>query len=299
LKPRTALAVGTLAFCAGTIQWHSLAWWVDQVGWSGVGFSLGLELYAAWAWTNRGRHWAVAGAVASAVALAGPLHHIGAPVWQQYQQARAQQTAVTAELSSLRQQIATQRETLQGYRERSEDRLGWRDVQERASARLQELRDRERALLAERARLAGAGPAGVELVTLIMLLALPLLQTGTVATLRYLSAHRRAATAANTEATAPDPAPAPTPRPKPATAAPAFARDRRDEIAHRLWQHMDRNRLSQPQIAQALSDEERTIPRPEVTRLVNHSKYQERGESRLASNDTFARAERYLQEQGA
>jgi hypothetical protein len=187
------LAWITLAGCAGTVQWHSALWWLGQVGPSGVAWSVVLEVVALWFWYHPAAGMRTIGAVASAVVLAGPLHHVAAPLWQETAAASAERAAVTGKLDSVRQQIEAQRDTLAGYRRRSAERTGWRDVQERASQRLAELRERERRLLAQRAGLADAGTVALSLVTLLQAVALLLMQAGTITSVTHLSATYRGA----------------------------------------------------------------------------------------------------------
>jgi len=141
------LAVLTIIGCVGTVQWHSALWWWDQVGPVGIGWSIVLELVALWFWYSGGAWLRSVGAVASLVVLLGPLHHVTAPLWQHSNTVATRVEVVQQKLNSVQQEIEAQRKTLQGYRERSEDRIGWRDVQEKASQRLAELREKQRRLL--------------------------------------------------------------------------------------------------------------------------------------------------------
>lgn len=277
----TPLAFLTLLGCAGTLQWHSVLWWWDQVGPTGVAWSLVLELVALWFWFRPGWANRTAGAVASVIVLAGPLHHVAAPLWQARTEASAERASAAAKLESVRGEIEAQRQTLAGYRKRSEDRLGWRDVQEQTSRRLAKLRQRERELLARRATLSAAGPVALELVTLLQLGALLLYQAGTITAVTHLSAaHRRRqhpATPRNT-------------RTEQATAQ-ATPADPRRQLAEDLERHKAVRGLSQGALADAVG-----VPRQEIGRALSHAEKATKGE-RTASATTWQRVEGYLQHQ--
>ncbi|MFP4615541.1 MAG: helix-turn-helix domain-containing protein [Thiohalorhabdus sp.] len=272
----TPLALLTLLGCVATLQYHSVLWWLDQVGWSGVAISLVLEVVAVWFWFRPG--WGrVFGAAASVIVLAGPLHHTAAPLFQARDAAAAERAAVSAKLDSLRDEIQTQRQTLAGYRERSEERVGWRDVQERASETLAELRDRERDLVARQAAMQSSGPVALELVTLLQLGALLLFQMGTITSVTHLSAaYRRRQhpeTPRNTQ---------------PQQAAPE---DPRLALAGRLDRHMADRGLSQSAVADAAG-----VPRQEVGRALRHAETRAQG-GRTASATTWQRLGQYLQQE--
>jgi len=250
----TPLALLTILGCVATLQYHSVLWWLDQVGWSGVAISLVLEVVAVWFWFRPGLG-RVFGAAASVIVLAGPLHHTATPLFQARDAAAAERAAVASKLASLREEIRTQRQTLAGYRERSEERLGWRDVQERASGRLAELRRRERQLVARQASLEASGPVALELVTLLQLGAFLLFQTGTITSVTYLSAvYRRRNqpdTPRNTHPEQPEPEPTPA--------------DPRLKLAERLERHKKARGMNQEALA-----EEVGVPRPEIGRALAH-----------------------------
>lgn len=181
------LAALTLVGCTATLQYHSVLWWTGQVGPSGVAWSLVLELVAFWFWFHGTVARRVIGAAASVIVLIGPLHHVAGPLWQQTAAQTAERAELSARLDSLRSEIEAQRETLAGYRQRSQERVGWRDVQEAASQRLAKLRQKERDLLARRAELSGSGPVALELVTVLQLGALLLYQVGAITALTHLA----------------------------------------------------------------------------------------------------------------
>ncbi len=276
----TALALLTLLGCVVTLQYHSVLWWMEQVGWSGVAISVVLEVVAVWFWFRPG--WGrVFGAAASVIVLAGPLHHTAAPLFQARDAAAAERAAVAAKLDSLREEIRTQRRTLAGYRERSEERLGWRDVQERASSRLAELRQRERELLARQASLEASGPVALELVTLLQLGAFLLFQVGTITAVTHLSSvyqrRNQPETPRNTPSEQPEP-----------SATPA---DPRLKLAERLERHKKALGMSQEELA-----EEVGVPRPEIGRALRHAEAMA-GRGRPASAKTWQRVEEHLQQE--
>lgn len=74
----------TLLVLSGAIaivQWHSIAFWSAQInpaiGWL---WSVALEAAALWLWYRPGKVYALLGAGASLLLLAGPMHQIAAPI---------------------------------------------------------------------------------------------------------------------------------------------------------------------------------------------------------------------------
>jgi len=264
------LALIVLLSCAAILQYHSILWWQDQIGHIGIFWSLVIEVLAAWWWFGfRWKRWL--GLVASILILAGPLHHVSAPLYKTRIMAETQRTAISNRLESVREQIKSQQKILQGYRERSQERLGWRDVQEKASRRLQELRSRERQLLGEKSSAVSKKPVALELITILQLTALVLYQIGTISAVLYLSGRYQSW------------------RQRQTTPSEAPQEDPRQELAKRVKREMEKKGLSWYNMAQQLD-----VSKSEVRRVVRHANRGAGEEGHTATKRTWKRVQKYF-----
>lgn len=123
------------------MQWHSIAFWLEYAGHTGVGFSLALEVVALWLWWQR-RSWLAI--VASALLVGGPLFQLSAPVMETLTRTDVNQAMV----ASYEKEINQLNNSLSRYDTNSAKRLGWSSRIDKAQAELTQSRNKLRELLA-------------------------------------------------------------------------------------------------------------------------------------------------------
>ena len=137
-------------------QQHPILFWQSLVGrWSGLGWSIQLELISLWlrfntcseGWGCRemgNRSMLRLPALATAgILLAGPLFRIGQPVYDEWRK----EFASEGELELIRNEIKEDRAGLRVYRRNSLTRLGWQGKIGEAELALRDKRNRPSALL--------------------------------------------------------------------------------------------------------------------------------------------------------
>jgi len=122
------------------MQWHSIAFWLEYAGRTGVGFSLALEVVALWLWWQRRRWLAI---VASALLVGGPLFQLSAPIMETLTRTDVNQAMVV----SYEQEINQLNKSISQYDTNSAKRLGWSSRIDRAQAELTQARNKLRELL--------------------------------------------------------------------------------------------------------------------------------------------------------
>jgi len=122
------------------MQWHSVAFWLEYTGYTGVGFSLALEVVALWLWWKRQTMLAV---VASALLVGGPLFQLSAPVMETLTRNNTNQVLV----SSYENEIKQLTHSLIQYDSNSNKRIGWSSRIDRAQQDLSDARTKLRGLL--------------------------------------------------------------------------------------------------------------------------------------------------------
>ena len=116
-----------ITISAVLMQWHSIAFWLEYAGNTGVGFSLALEAVAIWLWWQRCTWLAV---IASALLIGGALFQLSAPVIDNiYRNGSNQQLAIIYQ-----SEIEQLTKSLSQYDQNSSERLGWSALIDRAQA---------------------------------------------------------------------------------------------------------------------------------------------------------------------
>ena len=122
-----------ITISAVLMQFHSIAFWMEYAGNTGVGFSLALEVVALWLWWQRCNWLAV---IASALLIGGALFQLSAPVIENiYRNDNSQKLAVMH-----RAEIKQLTESLSRYDQNSAERLGWSVRIDRAQSELTQAR---------------------------------------------------------------------------------------------------------------------------------------------------------------
>lgn len=131
-----------ISISAVLMQWHSIAFWNQYAGASGVGFSLALEVVALWLWWQR-RSWLAL--TASILLIGGPLFQLSSPIFDTMSSAQASERMTII----YQAEIAQLSESLQRYDNNSASRLGWASRIDRAQAALDAARNKLRVLAAQ------------------------------------------------------------------------------------------------------------------------------------------------------
>ena len=100
------------------MQYHSIHFWIEQVGYSGVGWSLMLEFVVIWYWFNQKSFLAI---TASLLLLMGPIYKITEPAVSRIKQ--NEQMLVLNKLDS--KEVVRLEASLKTYEKNSQSRVGW------------------------------------------------------------------------------------------------------------------------------------------------------------------------------
>ena len=114
------------------MQWHSIQFWVNQIGYSGVGWSLMLEVVVIWFWWSNRTALAL---IASLLLVMGPIHEITEPALtniKHQEQANNLNNIDSAEIIRLENSLKT-------YEKNSESRIGWSGRIDRIQKQINEI----------------------------------------------------------------------------------------------------------------------------------------------------------------
>lgn len=100
------------------MQYHSIHFWIEQVGYSGVGWSLMLEFVVIWYWFNEKAFLAI---IASLLLLIGPIYKITEPAVSSIKQ--NEQIRILNQLDS--KEVIRLESSLKTYEQNSQSRIGW------------------------------------------------------------------------------------------------------------------------------------------------------------------------------
>ena len=111
------------------MQYHSIHFWIEQVGYSGVGWSLMLEFVVIWYWFNQKSFLAI---TASLLLLMGPIYKITEPAVSRIKQ--NEQMLVLNKLDS--KEVIRLEASLKTYEKNSQSRVGWSGRIDRIQAQI-------------------------------------------------------------------------------------------------------------------------------------------------------------------
>ncbi len=108
------IAAAIIVLCGTTflLQWHSIHFWVAQVGPSGIGFSLLLDAMGLWLWYQRTFTTRSLGVLTSVLLLAGPIYWVATPVIDKSARASHDNAAREANIAALETEISQREEAL-------------------------------------------------------------------------------------------------------------------------------------------------------------------------------------------
>jgi len=187
LLPIILIAGGT-----GIIQFHSIAFWSDNVdatiGWA---WSLMIEAAGLWLWYRPGIGSRMLGLLASLLLLAGPLYQIATPAVDSMVKATISTTTHEQQVRMLRTQIAQDAQLVRTYARNSEKRTGWlvaiQDIQKRMDAARKQLAT----LQANKPEPIASKGLRVFLLVLLQALGLILIQVSNVLAITHISGRAR------------------------------------------------------------------------------------------------------------
>ena len=114
-----------LIAAATLMQIHSIEFWVDQAGTSGILWSLLLEGAALWLWASHSGWKSALGLVASLLVLAGPLYQVSSPAIKTWQSSNALPGLQVKQEAILKAEILSLENSLAQYNDNSANRVGW------------------------------------------------------------------------------------------------------------------------------------------------------------------------------
>jgi len=114
------------------MQWHSIQFWINQVGYSGVGWSLMLEAVVIWYWWSSKQILAL---IASLLLLMGPIHEITEPALTNIKHQEQAENLNDIDLA----EIIRLENSLKTYEKNSESRIGWSGRIDRIQKQINEI----------------------------------------------------------------------------------------------------------------------------------------------------------------
>jgi len=117
---------------ASLMQWHSIHFWINQVGYSGVGWSLMLEVVVIWYWW---KNIPVLALIASLLLLLGPMYEITKPALSNIKQHERIKNLNKVDSS----EIVRLENSLETYEKNSETRIGWSGRIDRVQKQINEI----------------------------------------------------------------------------------------------------------------------------------------------------------------
>lgn len=162
---------------AGLMQWHSIQFWVNQVGYSGIGWSLMLEAVVIWYWWNNKPALAL---IASLLLLMGPMHEITQPALtniKHQEQLKSLDRIDSAEIIRLENSLKT-------YERNSESRIGWSGRIDRIQKQINEINDQTKERISNNSSFDFLEYSGIALAQALALLIIMTAQALAISELR-------------------------------------------------------------------------------------------------------------------
>ena len=129
---------GVIILCIALLQYHSVRFWIEQVSYIGVAWSLLLECVNFWLWFNR-RYWLylVLGVLTAAILLIGPLYETSNVLFLEQNYTTYNDTDLKNKTDDLNQKLL-ERDKLLSLIESG--RIGYRDDYRRTEESINNLR---------------------------------------------------------------------------------------------------------------------------------------------------------------
>jgi len=148
---------------AALMQWHSVQFWINHVGFSGIGWSLMLEAVVIWYWWNSR---IVLALIASTLLLFGPIYEITKPALENIRlqdQIKTLNKIDSVEINRLERSLET-------YEKNSEKRIGWSGRIDRIQNLINENSDRIRSRTSKNSSFDLSISTGIALAQMLALL---------------------------------------------------------------------------------------------------------------------------------
>ncbi len=129
----TVMVIGSIFL----MQWHSIEFWTDKVGESGLYLSIGLEAAMLWFWyDSRNRFIEFCKYLSAFLLIAGPWYQITAPTFQNL----SSMTVIQADIKMAQDAVTQYSRSLKRYEDNSVKFREWGGRIDRATANLKEAR---------------------------------------------------------------------------------------------------------------------------------------------------------------
>ena len=131
------------------LQWHSVAFWMEKIGASGIAFSFALEAALLWLWyfQKDKKRFIPVRYLAFLLLIAGPWYQLTGPAVEKIYSA----WMLNVKIEMVQKTVMADRTALDTYNKNSDERTGWAGRIDRTQARLDKNLPRLESLLEEQA----------------------------------------------------------------------------------------------------------------------------------------------------
>jgi len=189
---RYALPIILIIGGTGIIQWHSIAFWSDNVdpaiGWA---WSVMIEAAGLWLWYRPGIGSRTLGLLASLLLLAGPLYQIATPALDSHAQAQALEASRVQSVQAVHAQLAQDAQLMHTYAQNSQKRTGWLPAIQDVQRRMDEARKKLATLTSSKAETVAGQGFTVYALVILQALGLVLIQISNVLAITHISGRAR------------------------------------------------------------------------------------------------------------
>jgi len=183
-----------ILICGGTgiIQWHSIAFWSDNVDASiGWAWSLMIESAGLWLWYRPSIGSRTLGLLASLLLLSGPLYQIATPALDSHAQAQALEASRMQSVQSVHAQLAQDAQLMHTYAQNSQKRTGWLPAIQDVQKRMDDARKKLATLTSSKAETVAEQGFTVYALVILQALGLILIQISNVLAITHISGRAR------------------------------------------------------------------------------------------------------------
>lgn len=189
---KTLLPIILILGGTGIIQWHSIAFWSDnvdqQIGWA---WSIMIEAAGLWLWYRPDIPSRTLGLLASLLLLAGPLYQIATPALDSHAQAKAIEAARVQSVQAVHAQLALDAQLMHTYAQNSQKRTGWLPAIQGLQQRMDAARKKLATMTANKTETVAGQGFTVYALVILQALGLILIQISNVLAITHISGRAR------------------------------------------------------------------------------------------------------------
>jgi len=189
---KNTLPIILIAGGTGIIQWHSIAFWSDNVdpaiGWA---WSLMIEAAGLWLWYRPDIGSRTLGLLASLLLLAGPLYQVATPALDSHARAKAMEAARVQSVQTVHAQLAQDAQLMHTYAQNSQKRTGWLPAIQGLQRRMDNARKKLATLTSSKAETVARQGFTVYALVILQTLGLILIQISNVLAITHISGRAR------------------------------------------------------------------------------------------------------------